>query len=313
MQIEVVSPTEYDQFFREALCFQQAAFNELNKRACDQIIYFIFRDKKVRLGLIAGLRDNGLFSPFSAPFGGFSTNDKKIQVPYIEESLELMESYCVDNLYNSWTITLPPLFYNPSFLTKLIEVFNRKSWLLSQLDLDYYYDLKQIKPEIILDTYSYNARKNLKTAQKHAFSIEIGQEHDHLEAAYSIIKVNRQTKGYDLKLSLIDFQKTAEIIPIDCFVVKLDQAPVASAIVYTVSPTICQVVYWGDLPDFAASRTMNYLAYEVFQFYARQGLQFIDIGTSMIQNRPNYGLCEFKESIGNQINPKFTFHKEWKQ
>ena len=34
------------------------------------------------------------------------------------------------------------------------------------------------------------------------------------------------------------------------------------------------------------------------------------IGPSTESSIPNYGLCEFKESIGCEINQKFTFSKE---
>jgi len=42
-------------------------------------------------------------------------------------------------------------------------------------------------------------------------------------------------------------------------------------------------------------------------------MRYIDIGPSTENSIPNYGLCEFKESIGCDISPKYTFYKYLKE
>ena len=54
---------------------------------------------------------------------------------------------------------------------------------------------------------------------------------------------------------------------------------------------------------------MNFLSFNVFQYYKNQGIAIIDIGPSTENSIPNHGLCEFKESIGCDISIKTEFFK----
>jgi hypothetical protein len=82
---------------------------------------------------------------------------------------------------------------------------------------------------------------------------------------------------------------------------------VAAAIVYRVSPQICQLIYWGDAPGFESSRPMNMLALKMFELFKAMGVDYLDIGPSSEDGIPNAGLCAFKESVGCTGDLKYTF------
>jgi len=308
MEICEVTSGEYDTLFTSAACFNKAAFNKLNAYRCDELFCLVFKDKKIRLGLVAGLQGKCLSSPFSAPFGGFATKDSNIQITYIEESVDLLEQFCRERHLSSVNMTLPPLFYDPTFLTKVMHVLYRKQWRLNQVDLNFFYNLTDKQPTHSKLTYS--ARKNLNVALKQPFTFEKGNTSDHLAAAYEIIRQNRALKGFPMRMTGLQMQETSTVVSIDSFLIRYNGMPVAAAIVYQVTPTIIQVVYWGDLPEFAPFRTMNYLTNKLFTFYAEKGYSLIDVGTAMHGSIPNYGLCEFKESVGSDILPRCAFVKE---
>jgi lipid II:glycine glycyltransferase (peptidoglycan interpeptide bridge formation enzyme) len=92
--------------------------------------------------------------------------------------------------------------------------------------------------------------------------------------------------------------------------VKKDSEPVAAAVVFYVAHQIAQVIYWGDLPKFSEHKTMNFLSYSLFKYYSENGIAMIDIGSSTEDSVPNYGLCEFKESIGCDLNIKTEYFKK---
>ena len=52
---------------------------------------------------------------------------------------------------------------------------------------------------------------------------------------------------------------------------------------------------------------MNYLAYRIFEHYYKEGIKILDIGPSTEHGIPNYGLCNFKESIGCSVSSRFIF------
>ena len=90
---------------------------------------------------------------------------------------------------------------------------------------------------------------------------------------------------------------------------KNDGNDIAAAQVFHVCEGIVQVIYWGDVPGYSVLKPINYLAYELINFYGERGFQYIDIGPSSEKGRPNYGLCDFKSSIGCDLNAKFSFKK----
>jgi lipid II:glycine glycyltransferase (peptidoglycan interpeptide bridge formation enzyme) len=103
--------------------------------------------------------------------------------------------------------------------------------------------------------------------------------------------------------------ETIKVIPADFFIVSNKKQDIASALVFHVSKDIVQVVYWGDLPGFSEFKSINFLSFRIFEHYKKIGKKFIDIGISTEEGIPNYGLCEFKESIGCTIFPKYKFTK----
>ena len=69
------------------------------------------------------------------------------------------------------------------------------------------------------------------------------------------------------------------------------------------------MIYWGDIDGYSEERPMNLLAENVYEFYQQKGIQVLDIGPSTENGVPNYGLCDFKESIGVSVLIKVYFKK----
>ena len=103
------------------------------------------------------------------------------------------------------------------------------------------------------------------------------------------------------------WQTVSRVITADFFVLEHEGCDVAAAQIFHVADGIAQVVYWGDIRQYAKLRPMNYLAYSLFGYYADNGLRILDIGPSTEDGIPNYGLCEFKESIGCSVTMKYSF------
>ncbi len=291
--------------------FCSAAFNELNKDKCDNLYYLLFKDSKYRLGLIAGSRNNALYSPFSAPFGGFSFLSSDIRLQAIDEALDLLENWASEKKMNSINITLPPAVYNDSFISKQINCLFRKEYITNKVDLNYVFHLDDFDENYPNNAW-YNARKNLKIALKSGLTFEKCIAVDEKELAYNIIHKNRDARGFPLRMTWQQVADTIKIIPADFFIINNDQQfPIAAAIVFHVSQADVQVIYWGDLSEFAKLKTMNFLSFKVFEYYKSVGKRMVDIGPSTENSLPNYGLCEFKESIGCKISQKLTFLKNF--
>jgi hypothetical protein len=308
MEILVVDFKTYQDELKCYSIFNSVVFAQLNKSKVDEIIYIIFRDSKVRLGIILGRRGNEICSPFSAPYGGFIYNDEDCKASIIDEAIIALDNWMIKEGFSKLSIALPPLHYNPQFLTRVVNGLHNRSYNLSALDVNHHFDIPNQFEESYRDLLQRNARKNLKNALKHNFIFH------HLDSgnalrAYNIISVNRVAKQKPLRLTLEQVLEVSGVTTIDFFVVAHDGIDLAAAIVFGINDNLAQVVYWGDDPHYAELRSMNFLTYKVFEFYARKGIKTLDIGISTENSIPNYGLCEFKESIGCAVSLKYSFSK----
>jgi len=309
MTIVETTPQDYDLLFgKNPICFQTAAFNAMNGSKCEEVLYLLFEDPKLRLGLVAGVKGKRLLSPFSAPFGGFSFLDKKLSVRHVEEAVDALMAYCRKRGLEEIGITLPPLVYNESCITKMQHVFYQKGFQTEALDMDYIFYPDRIFNDYSTKILARNAKKNLRIALSRNFHFRAGSGDADLMKAYEIIRQNRLSRNFHISMTAEEILQTSRLVKVDSFIVSLQGQEVASAIVYHVTSDILQVVYWGDLPEYASNKTMNYLSYKVFEYYGLKGYETIDVGPGMIDNMPNYGLCDFKESIGCSIQPKMAFH-----
>lgn len=285
--------------------FNTVDFSLLNRCKAEKLHFLLFYNRSLRLGLILGERcDNGLYSPFSAPFGGFSTN-KPQQFEVIDDAVMALKAYGAEH-DKRIVLTLPPTFYDENQLPLFINALHHHA-KIRFIDINYHFKVSDFA--IYENIIERNARKNLKTSLKENFTFECVAQHDNsgILRAYNVIAKNRAEHGYPLRMSLDDVLKTIKLIPADFFLLTHDGRDVAAAQVFHISEGICQVIYWGDLREYSHLRPMNNLAYNIFKHYYEQGLKIIDIGPSSENGVPNYGLCNFKESIGCSVSNKFSF------
>lgn len=307
MEIFEVSSKEYFEVITPYHIFGSSAFNELNKFKCDKVYYLVFKEGKYRLGIIGGARENSFYSPFSAPFGGFSSISSAIRIQYLEGAIESLKIWAAEKNIHSIIMTLPPAIYNSSFIAKQINCLWREGFEISQTDLNYSFKLKYLE-ENYFGCIWHNARKNLKQSLKSGLSFHLCEDEIEKELTYKIISENRSSRGYPLRMTMEEVMETSEVIPANFFLVKNQmEKAIASAIVFHLSNSVVQVIYWGDLPGNSELKPMNFISFKVFEFYKLMGKEIVDIGPSTEKSIPNYGLCEFKEGIGCEIDPKFTF------
>ena len=305
MEIQRITASEYEKIFPTPYhIFNSVAFSELNKDKCDDLHYLIFKSSKIKLGIILGERDGLLLSPFSAPYGGFSFN-RHVDVDSYDETVVELKKYAI-SLRKKVKIALPPCFYSDSHITKSFSALIRGGGKVLFTDINDQYPLSNFAN--FEEHLQRNAKKNFHNSQNQGFlfeKLDTSNEED-IARAYSVIKQNRENRGFPLHMSLKADCDTAKIIQADFFVMSYDGIDVASAQVFYVAEGICQVIYWGDIPEYSHLRVMNYFTYKIFEYYFNLGIKILDIGISTEFGEPNYGLCEFKESIGCEASLKFT-------
>jgi len=311
MEIIEVNTSDYEKIIASPYhLFGSAKFNDLNKDKCDSVHYLLFKEGRYRMGIIGGNMDNSFQSPFSAPFGGFTYLSEDIRLQHIEGALYKLKDWAEEKGYRSICVTLPPSIYCESFITKQINCMFRMGYDIIKMDLNYSFNIDGFDTDYSKRIW-YNARKNLQIAKNASLNFMKCNTDLEKRIAYSIIQKNRDARGYPLRMTWQQVANTTQIIPADFFVVYTDQKiPVASAILFHINQTVVQVIYWGDLQGYSELKLMNFLAFKVFEYYKSYDKKIVDVGPSTENSIPNYGLCEFKESIGCCVKPKYTYTKK---
>ena len=309
MFVEEVNYTDYCAKINAKIFYNQPNFNHLNKNKVDRVRYFLFKDKKYRFGLCIGQKDTSFFAPFSAPFATFVNLRDDWSIAQLEDSIKIFNEFSLNEGIKYLKFTLPPQFYEENLISATQNIFLRLGYVIKYQDLNFSAKLDKNFLDNYLKYLPSNGRKNLTNALKNDLVLHKCESIDEKKCAYEIIKANRLSRGYPLKMTWEQVSETIKFVGHDFFIVKHGSENIAAAMIFHVTEKIVQVIYWGDIPKFSALRPMNFLAYELIRFYVSIGKNYLDVGTSTEYGSPNYGLCDFKRSVGLGINSKFTFEK----
>ncbi|MBZ7937907.1 hypothetical protein [Campylobacter molothri] len=294
MEIIEITEKEYNNFNTIFSYFDLSEFLKYNSRKVDDIKYFLFKNNKNRFIASCGIKQNNMLFPFSAPFSCLINMPKDNKMLYYHEAIKLIVQWASKNSKKNIYFNTPPLFYNHSHITKLQNALISNNFSINDYDVNY---------EIYLENID-KSRKNLRSNFKNKLILIKSND---LQITYNIIKENREDKNYNLNMTIEDVEQTSKIIPTDLFLVYKDDMPIASAIVHIMSQNIARVVYWGNTTNSNQYRPMNFLSYNLFLYYKNQNFKIVDIGTSTLHTIPNFGLCDYKESIGCNCSPKINF------
>ncbi len=309
MEILEVTPEIFDATFPNPnQIFNSGAFSKLNESRFEKVHYLIFKDSKIRLGLILGLKEQLLLSPFSATFGGFENVSDDIKLYQIDAAIQSLFDWASAKQYVGIRIIPPPAFYHEDFFAKVMNCFYRSGFETKNMELNYHFQTANLTENYEQDIW-YNAKKNLKKANSFGLTFEKLNAIDG-KAAYDVIAQNRSERGFPLRMTWEQLVNTNSVIPMDFFLAKKDNNSIGAAIVYHLTSSIVRVIYWGDLPEYSEYKTMNFLSYNLFKYYKEQGIKILDIGHSTEDSVPNNGLCEFKESIGCSISLLYELYKK---
>lgn len=309
MELYEVERDEYDKIVRKGrYSYNESWFHELNKDKADTLHYLLFKSRKYKFSIVAGVVDKVMRFPYSAPFAIFERLNSDIAIEDMEQALCLLEDFSHNRQIHQILFRLPPVFYDETYISKLHNCFLRKDYKIFCLDLNYQYFINDM--DYFYSMLKRNAKKNLRIAEEQNYNLVYCETMEQKQQAYNIIAINRSNKGYPLRMSWEAVNATIVNMKHDFFLLYLDGQAVAAAVIFAVCDDIYQVVYWGDIDGYADKKPMNYLSCHLYEYYCKKGIRVLDIGPSTEGGVPNYGLCRFKESIGCEISSKVTFVKE---
>ena len=308
-----VSADEYEKLVPDKrVFFNEPKFSELNKWKVDDVIYLILmREDSARFGLILGRKGDSARCPFSAPYSYPVAIKSDCKQEAIDAAVEVLEDYCIGEGIKTLSFIFPPLFYDEHLLSGWISAFYRHRYEVSNLDLSYALDLQvlNVDEERYGQMITQKGRKGLRKALKSGLSVKKCETEEDFREAYETICIGHEAKGFPVKLSYEQLSDTLKLVDHDAFLVKCGDKTIVAEYLYRINDSIVQGIYTGTHPDFTESNGMNLLTYYTIRYYGDRGFKILDKATATEDSEPNYGLANFKESVGCKRSLKYSFFK----
>lgn len=268
-------------------------------------VYQFKYDSPIRDSLIAffGIKDTVMSSPFSAPYGGFWPSNEPVESSTYTEMAVALVNHARKAHLSRIQITLPPECYTGANTSTQAAALVGAGFTVEFIDTNHSLRLNDIGFEKGLHR---GARRSLRQATSAGLTFMHAQTDGEQGRAYDVIRKNRQQKGRPLKLSREGLKKVAKITNVDYFLVTQSSVDVAGAIVYKISSSVVQVIYWGNDVSYNSLNSIHFLAMHLFGFY-QENYALLDIGPSSSLGVIDEGLAKFKESIGCQATEKPAF------
>lgn len=304
MLIEVTKEKYRDRFtYNHTPYISEEFINVVEKRA-DKVIR-LMNPEENSIGLIAGIKDNILKAPFSAPFSGFHYTHEYLAYNVIYNFISDLKEYVVENEIKEVVITLPPDLYQTNMNAKFINAFIRLGFNLATPDIVNWIDLRTFDGTWVKNTVAQNCRK----AENNGLVFSNATSDEDINNVYDVILVNRISQSRSIYMTLDDLRNNEAAFPVDFFQIKDTSGnTVGGGVFYRGHDKIVQGVYVGDNMINRSLGIMDLLYLRIFEFYRDLDYEILDLSISTEDGEPNVGLMRFKEIHNCAATIRCTFN-----
>lgn len=303
MLVEVSKEVYRRHFTTDPNMFITEAFIDLIEKKCDKVIR-LMRDGDSSIGLILGLKEDTIRSPFSAPYGGFHYSHEYMSYNVVFDFLSDLKDYVISRRLKNVSITLSSDLYQVNMNAKLVNAFIRLGFTMATPDITHWVSLKKFEGTWVKNVVAQNCRK----AVKHGLTWSVVTDKKSMEDAYEVIFQNREKRERKIYMTLDNLLDVNRIIPVDFFLVRdSDGNSMGAGIFYRGHEKIVQGIFVGDDLKKRNLGVMNFLYKNCYEYYKEMGIDYIDLGTSSFEGEPNVGLIRFKELHNCLTSLRYSF------
>jgi hypothetical protein len=295
------------------LTFEPHLFNRSEHRQLQKadgwISFYILNAKNqtIDAAFHFNLDANVAFSPFRAPYGSVEFSE---DVPHklLFDFLLYVEEKLLKKGVTEIVIKNPPRALNPDQLA-LLEVFLLNcGFTISNAEVGAVIPVNDLSHKEHLS--SWEKKRRLRKSHESGLQfreIEIAR----LGEVYNFISDCNSAKGYALSMSHEDLSRTVTLFPSEYKLFGVfDGANLAgAAITIRVSKNILSNFYIAHSVKFAHLSPVVMLTEGLYNYCISNGISLLDLGTSALNGNPNFGLLDFKLSVGAEATSKLTFQK----
>jgi hypothetical protein len=291
--------------------FEQAFFNLdafLNHQGHNRLSFYVLQEK--RSAAVASIHfhfmDSRATSPLSAPFGSFdASHNIPVEVLFdfigwVDEQLRLKSMTRV-------VIKCPPQ-----------EMQGRNGQMISVFLLNHGYKICSAETGALItvgqnpfegsiDPWEQRKIRQAKEKGMEARTVSLEMFHE----VYKLIADSRAKKNYKLSMEENKLRDVISSFPdrFNLFGVFDKTELVSASIAIRVKQDILYNFYSDHHEKYDHLSPVVMLIREMYQYCMENGVTILDLGTSAIEDKPNFGLLDFKLRLGGKATPKLTFEK----
>ncbi|MBX2968354.1 MAG: GNAT family N-acetyltransferase [Cyclobacteriaceae bacterium] len=270
--------------------------------------YILNQKHKTIVGAVhVHANDRVAVSPLKASFGSFVWN-----VTLHAEILFRFIGFVEDSLKASGiatiTYTNPPLDYQPDQLQLLQVLLSNAGYRIQVAEAGAVISVSNELLETKMDDWEV---RKLKQAREAEFIFAAATVNP-VDEVFQFILNARKEKGYTLSMTQVMMERTVDVFP-DRFVffeVMKGYERAAASIAIRVADDILYNFYSAHHSRFDAWSPVVMLIEGMYGWCQQQGIKLLDLGTSALDNQPNFSLLDFKLRLGAQPTAKLTFTKD---
>ncbi len=246
-------------------------------------------------------------SPFKSPFGSFEISPSlphKVLFAFLEYIESRLKAHGVKEI----VIKTPPPIYQPDSSALIHTFLFNQGYQVIDAEVGAVISVTENTYECYPDAWE---RRKLRQAYEAGLRFK-ELSPDQLSEAYIFILACRKQRGHTLSMSLSDLKSAVDNFPNRylIFGVLEGERLAGASIAIRVRDHILYNFYTAHPKDFDHVSPVVMLVEGLYGYCQRNNIGHLDLGTSAVDKKPNFGLLDFKLRLGAQATSKLTLGKK---
>ena len=269
--------------------------------------YHVKDEKRSRVvaSLFVNIREGVARSAVRSPYG---TLECSVDIPHevLFNFLMFVEEGLRKRSVKQIRITSAPYLYMPAINALLYAYFPNLGYQVTTAELS----------ACLATTGEFNAGISQSEKQALLKAMHAGLDFqliyiDRLDEIYNFIDRHHGSKDYPLSMTYPELSATVQKFQ-DRFILSgvFEQNKlVAASIAIRVSEKVLYNFYMDHDPGYDKLKPVLVLLQGLYDYGKEHRIPLLDLGTSALGGKPNFGLLSFKSRLGAELTPKLSFEK----
>lgn len=271
--------------------------------------FYVLNQKHKTIVGIVHVHINGqvAVSPLKASFGSFVWSTS-LPPEMLFRFIGFVEDSLTSSGVTSVTYTNPATDYQPDQLQLLHVLLSNAGYRIQAAEAGAVMSVTQESLETKMDDWEVRKLKQAREAEFVFASATVNP----VDEIFQFILNARKEKGYSLSMTQVMMEHTVEVFP-DQFIffeVMKGYERAAASIAIRVADDILYNFYSAHHSRYDAWSPVVMLIDGMYGWCQQHGIRLLDLGTSALENQPNFSLLDFKLRLGAQPTAKLTFTKD---